>query len=58
MKITLEIPDTTRGAYFNYLWIDLKGGFNLSSQGISEDELKSGEVVCEAQVRLKEGVQE
>lgn len=55
MKITLEIPDTTRAAYFNYVWIDSNGGFNIASQGIDSDDLARGEVVCTAHTRLKEG---
>ena len=53
MKITLEIPDTTQAAYFNYVWIDLNGGFNIASEGIGRDALESGEVVCTAHACAK-----
>ncbi len=44
MKITIEIPDTTVGAFFNYVF-STDTRMAMGVRQIDTDDLKSGEVI-------------
>lgn len=44
MKITIEIPNTTACAFFNYVY-STSIGMNMASRQIDTDEIQSGEVI-------------
>ena len=46
MKITIEIPDTTVCAFFDYVFYT-SAGMSMASKQICTDDIKSGEaIVC------------
>lgn len=51
MKITLEIPDSTRCAFFDFVFGDFFG-MTMQGRAISTDELHDGAVIT---VKAKEG---
>ena len=45
MKITIEIPNTTVGAFFNCVFSTDTGRMAMGVRQIDTDDLKSGEVI-------------
>jgi hypothetical protein len=55
MKITLEIPDTSSCAFFNYVYCT-STGMSLANKPIDTDELRSGEVIiCDPDHQTEKG---
>ncbi len=49
MKITIEVPDTTLCAFFDYVFYT-NTGMNMGSKQISTDDIRSGNIlVCDAE---------
>lgn len=44
MKITLEIPDTTRCAFFNFVWGGCDG-LNMQVHQICSDDMHDGAII-------------
>lgn len=44
MKITIEIPNTTACAFFDYVFYT-NTGMSMASKQISTDDIQSGEVI-------------
>lgn len=44
MKITIEIPDTTVCAFFDYVF-QTSTGMSMASKQIGTDDIQSGEVI-------------
>lgn len=51
MKITLEIPDSTQGAYLTFVYGYI-GDLNMKSHGITRKELYDGAVIT---INVEEG---
>ena len=45
MKITIEIPDTTVCAFFDYVF-STNTGMSMASKQIGTDDIQSGEVIA------------
>ena len=45
MKITLEIPDGTMCAFFNYVYTDKNWDANMACHSISTEELHKGDTI-------------
>lgn len=51
MKITLEIPDNTKCAFFDFVFGDIYG-MTMQGRAIATDELREGAVIV---INAKEG---
>lgn len=55
MKITIEMPDTTVCAFFDYVFYT-NTGMRMASKQISTDDIQSGDViVCNTDHQNEEG---
>lgn len=55
MKITIEIPDTTVCAFFDYVYYT-NTGMSMASKQISTDDIQGGEViVCDTDHPTEKG---
>lgn len=55
MRITIEIPDTTACAFFDYIYYT-NTGMSMASKRICTDDIQSGEIiVCDTYNVPKEG---
>lgn len=55
MKITIEIPDTTVCAFFDYVYYT-NTGMSMASKQIGTDDIQRGEViVCDTTLPTEEG---
>ena len=55
MQITIEIPDTTACAFFDYVYYT-NTGMSMASKRICTDDIQSGEIiVCDTDSVSKEG---
>ena len=51
MKITIEIPDTTACAFFNYIY-GTSSGMNMACRRIDTDDIQNNEViVCNPEIK-------
>lgn len=46
MRITIEVPDTTTGAFLNYVFLD-NNNYLMRVKQISSDDLRDGAVITE-----------
>ena len=55
MRITIEVPDTTRCAFFNYIYTT-STGMNMGVKQIDTEDMKGGKVlVCDACHQTEKG---
>ena len=45
MKITLDIPDGTVCAFFDFVWSDYHGGLSMQGHSIKTDDMYDGAVI-------------